>query len=183
MKTILYPENGWQVSMADRADGTFLDARALSRGETMGDVTWYPTAIPTSVQDVLCENGVLPASARQGQADYAWVAERDWIYLAHFPLPALPADAYAEFHFLGLDTVATIYCNGEEIGAHEDMFLRKIIPVSCLREGDNILTIHFRSPTRAAAELAQEMPEDWKLVMTESRLLRKVPSDYSTFLG
>lgn len=184
MKTIMTPENGWLVCCADLADGAFLDACALSRtGGKDVDVTWYPTSLPTSVQDVLCENGVLPASARQGQADYEWVAEKDWIYLTRFTLSSLPENAYAEFQFLGIDTVASIYCNGELIGTHEDIFLRKTIPVSCLKTGENILTLYFRSPSRAAAQLAQDMPEDWKLVMGESRLLRKVPSDYSTFLG
>ena len=184
MEETYYPKKGWQICCAEQADGSVLDAQELSvTGGEGKAIVWYPSPIPTSVQDVLRRNGEIPAQAWSGTADLDWVAERDWIYLARFSLPAERTGSPAVLHLLGIDTVAEFYLNGMGIGSHEDMYLRKSIPVSGLLRRENILAIRFRSPKKEAARLAGSMPEAWKGVIEPARLLRKALSDSATFLG
>lgn len=184
MKMVYYPENGWQVCCAEQTNGLLLDARELS--ETGGEgreIEWLLSPIPTSVQDVLCRNGKIPESARNGTEDLSWVAERDWIYLARFFLPETQGDACAVLQFSGIDTVASFYLNGVFIGEHDDMYLRKEIPISGLVKGENLLTVYFHSPRKETARLADTMPEAWRGIIEPARLLRKALSDSTTFLG
>ena len=72
--------DGWKICSVKQKNG-LLDAQRLSRGDTgeVSEIVWYGSTVPTSVQDILCRNGVVPEKARSGTEDLAWIAEKDWI--------------------------------------------------------------------------------------------------------
>ena len=161
--------DGWKICCVQKGQG-------LPAGE-------YPSDLPTSVQDILCRNGVIPEEARNGADDLRWVAEQDWIYTREFSVLEEPGQVHAVLHFLGVDTVAEYFLNGIKIGDHESMYLRKEMDVSSLLKKDNILKILFHSPVKEIERLAKDMPAEWKEVIDQPRLLRKALADSGTFLG
>lgn len=115
---------------------------------------WLPAMVPGHVHLVLLANGVIQDPFhRLGELGCRWVDEADWAYRTTFhwtPDPALPRRV---LQFEGLDTVCTVYLNGEEIAAHDSMFLPLEVDVTDrLREGENELRIDFRSAVRKGQE-------------------------------
>ena len=184
MKKIYELHDGWEICCAEQ-DGSVLNARQLSGGmhQDPGGILWYPSPFPTSVQDILCRSGVIPEKARNGSEDLRWVAGKDWIYRRKFSVSEDPSKVHAALCFLGVDTIAEYYLNGEPIGAHESMYLRKEIDISPFLRKENVLTVLFRSPLKEIDRLAAEMPEEWEGVIDHPRLLRKALADSGTFLG
>ena len=80
------------------------------------------------------------------EAGLQWVDESDWTYRGEFewhPSASFPT-RILKFH--GLDTIARILLNGQEIGTHDNFFLPCEIDVSTsLVEGSNELLIEFSS--------------------------------------
>ena len=184
MRRLYLLNDSWKVCEASREQDC-PDAEQLSMkgADAFPEVCWYASDLPTSVQDILCRNGVIPEEARNGAQDLRWVAQRDWIYCRRFSLEEDPAAVNASLNFSGLDTIADVYMNGVKIGTHESMYLRKRIDVSGILQKENALAILFRSPVKEMEQLAGKMPEAWKDVIEKPRLLRKALADSGTFLG
>ena len=161
--------DGWEIRCADPEQGA--------------DTKWYASPVPSSVQDILCRCGVIPEEARNGTIDLKWVAEKDWIYKRDFCIREDPERVHAVLHFLGVDTVAEYFLNGEKIGTHESMYLQKEIDVTGLLQKENHLEILFHSPVKEIERLISEMPGEWEGVIDHPRLLRKALADSGTFLG
>ena len=68
MRSIIALNDGWRICQADGLRDAALE-RLIRGADCGGAVTWYPSPVPTSVQDILCRNGVIPASARNGGED------------------------------------------------------------------------------------------------------------------
>lgn len=72
-----------------------------------------------------------------------WVEECIWSYRRFFEVPAAALKERAWLHFEGLDLVATIVLNGQEIGKHSNSFYPCRLEVSGkLKPGRNLLTVH-----------------------------------------
>ena len=184
MRRVYALNNSWKVCKASQEQAS-ADAQQLSLdgGNALQDTCWYTSDLPTSVQDILCRNGVIPSEARNGTQDLQWVAQSGWIYLRHFSVEEDPAQICAVLNFSGMDTVAELFLNGVKIGTHESMYLRKQIDVTRVLQKENCLAILFRSPVKEIERLAQQMPEAWEGVIEKPRLLRKALADSGTFLG
>src|SRR5262249_23119553 len=77
--------------------------------------------------------------------------ETDWVYETTFQVDEPPAHAYLLFH--GLDTIAEILLNGEELGRTDNMLIPHEFPVSGkLQPGENTLRVIFRSALRIGRE-------------------------------
>jgi len=88
----------------------------------------------------------IPADLQWGRnADECqWIENCDWEYSRTFT-----GGAYTHLVFEGLDTYAHIYLNGQLLGEAADMFIPHRFPVAgLLREGENTLTVRFRSPIK-----------------------------------
>lgn len=84
---------------------------------------------------------------RNNADDCRWIEECDWHYTRIFNLDSIPASARLVFE--GLDTYADIYLNGTLIGCVDNMFISHTFEVSSLlRKGENVVSVHFRSPVR-----------------------------------
>lgn len=84
---------------------------------------------------------------RNNADECQWIENCNWSYIKTFTLDEVPANARLVFE--GLDTYAYISLNGELLGSVDNMFISHSFDVACLlREGENTLSVHFRSPIR-----------------------------------
>ncbi|MBX6396436.1 MAG: beta galactosidase jelly roll domain-containing protein, partial [Alicyclobacillaceae bacterium] len=75
-----------------------------------------------------------------------WVEEKVWWYRGRFTFDrgSLQEDEVVELVFEGLDTVATVYLNGRELGRHANMFVPAVFEVTReLADGDNVVAVKF----------------------------------------
>jgi beta-mannosidase len=109
---------------------------------------WLPAAVPGCIHTDLRRHELIPDPFYgRNEFDLQWIEERDWNYqLSFVPRPELLQNEVVELVCEGLDTVATVHLNGEEILRCENMFHRHRVPVkNLLCEGENRLEIRFES--------------------------------------
>lgn len=136
-----------------------------------------------SVHEILFLNDALEERVLVGDCSSCeWVAESDWLYRVKF---AYKADVKKRTRLVceHVDTLADFYLNGTLIGSHDDSYIPFLADVTKCLEANNVLTIHFKSPLRAARELGEKMPEAWKEHLRETTLIRKPQSVFGDFLG
>lgn len=110
---------------------------------------WLPAIVPGCVHADLQRNGRIPDPFHgRNEAALRWIEDCDWVYALDFTVsPPLRAAGNVDLVADGLDTVASIRLNGDEIGRSENMFVSHRWPVkSRLRRGRNRLEIRFGSP-------------------------------------
>ena len=108
--------------------------------------------MPAQVQDVLLQRGDIP-DPRQSRncAETTWVFHNDWVYATRFVTPEGVDGGPVFLRCDGLDTLATLYLNGQEVGRAANMFRRHAFEVSkqLVPLGQtNTLLIRFDSPAR-----------------------------------
>ncbi|HEY0946559.1 MAG TPA: glycoside hydrolase family 2 protein [Opitutaceae bacterium] len=117
--------------------------------------TWHHAVVPGCVHTDLRRAGLIPDPFHgTNELDLQWIEERDWEYRTTFrPSDALLTEEVIELVADGLDTVATVFLNGEEIARTENMFLGHRWDVTKgLRRGRNELRIRFDSAMRYIRE-------------------------------
>ena len=116
-----------------------------------------PASIPGGIYSDLRRNNILKQELLYGKNDlaYRWVGQENWTYATAFAIDHQIATSQSVKLVLhGLDTVATIYLNGEEVGSTDNMFVRykfDIKPHLRLAGLKNVLAIKFESPIKYAA--------------------------------
>lgn len=117
-----------------------------------GDLDWMDAQVPGHVHLDLMRHGVIQDPFyRMAERSCAWVDETDWVYETTFTVDEPPAHAYLLFH--GIDTVAEVLLNGEELGRADNMFIPHEFPVGGrLKQGENTLRVIFRSALRVGRE-------------------------------
>jgi len=82
-----------------------------------------------------------------------WVEECFWSYRRFFNVPAEALKGRSWLHFEGLDLVAVIVLNGQEIGRHNNSFYPCRLDVTGkLKPGRNLLTVHLEGGLFDACE-------------------------------
>jgi beta-mannosidase len=117
---------------------------------------WLAGAVPGGVHTDLMDAGRIgDPFVCDEELRVQWVAERDWEYRRDFVVESgLAAEERIAIVFDGLDTLAEISLNGEQLGAADNMFRTWRWDVTGrLRPGANELSVVFRSAVRRAAEL------------------------------
>lgn len=129
---------------------------------------WLPAEVPGHVHLDLVRAGVIadPLTQRY-ELGSQWIDEEDWHFETEFAFHPDAQRPRRVLHFEGLDTVATVWLNGECIGEHDDMFVPLDLDVGDrLVSGNNTLRVEFRSALVVGRErrrdyLAQEgLPHD-----------------------
>lgn len=129
--------------------------RAGSQSVDFDDAGWLDVAIPGDVHRTLIDAGRIPDPFYGlNETECRWMEDQEWWY--RFELGAIEAAAPDErlrLVFLGLDTYATIWLNGEEIGQHQNMFRPAVFDVTDRLRSDapNVVAIRFDPPLQCTA--------------------------------
>jgi beta-mannosidase len=113
-------------------------------------------AAPGDIYLALYAAGRLPhPMADRAEAACAWVRDREWWYRADIDAPACGSNQRVILDFEGLDTFATVWLNGAQVGTADNMFRRWRFDVThLLRTGANQLAVCFTPPAMAIAPVA-----------------------------
>jgi len=110
------------------------------------DNYWMTAEVPGDVHSTLIKRRLIE-NPYYGHNDLKcqWVEEKVWWYRTSFDFQeVLQEEDRIELIFEGLDTFATIYLNGLEIGSTENMFVEHIFDVTReIVQGKNILAVKF----------------------------------------
>src|SRR5512147_511952 len=104
---------GWRLQ--DFAPGVGLQREAQL--PACDDHDWLPVAVPGDVHQALIAAGRIPHPFYdRNEAECGWVQRREWWYRTTVEGPSAPAfDERIRLIFHGLDTLATVWLNGEEV--------------------------------------------------------------------
>ena len=128
-----------------------LEAPGPAALEALG-LSGIPAQVPGNVELDLVRAGELPdpffgENIRRLRA----LESHEWWYVRRFSLPDLSQGAIWDLVFEGLDTLATVWMNGVNVGQAENMLVEQRFRVSeQLRAGENILTVRLASAYNAA---------------------------------
>ncbi|MEQ8677652.1 MAG: glycoside hydrolase family 2 protein [Aggregatilineales bacterium] len=114
-----------------------------------GDSENYPATVPGCVHTDLITANVIPDPFyRDNESQQEWVGETDWTYSRTFHVsPDFLAHDAVLLRCHGLDTIATISINGQQIAETQNMFRTYEFDVKPhVHKDENIITIDFRSP-------------------------------------
>ena len=119
-----------------------------------GREEWRQARVPGHVHDDLLRHGLIEDPFyRMNEKECQWVDLEDWSYRCSFywtPKKGMPRRI---LRFDGLDTVCSVFLNGDRIAEHDNMFLPLEVDVtSLLRKGANELRVEFSSAVRVAEE-------------------------------
>ncbi|KAI1621589.1 glycoside hydrolase superfamily [Exophiala viscosa] len=127
--------------------------------------SWLPVpSIPSVVHMDLIHNKRIPdPSLDTNELDCQWVEEKSWRYMLEFATPSRKIGDKAVIVFEGLDTVATVKLNGNEILKSDNMFVSHRIDITTqhLDTSHNTLEIDFASAARYARGVEKDHPEHW----------------------
>lgn len=128
------------AKVSDADPGTDLSSPDLD------DSGWLDVAVPGDLHRALVGAGRIADPNLSGQAGgCAWVEEREWWWRIRFAASSAAGQRLALLAH-GLDTFATVYLNGVEIGTHRNMFRPATWDVTDAVSGDNLLAICFHRP-------------------------------------
>jgi beta-mannosidase len=108
--------DGWQLAAAH-----WLAPKARVG---FSELEWLAASVPGHVHTDLVAAGVIADPfARRFELGCQWVDEERWVYRTHFdfrPDDALPARV---LHFAGLDSIASVWLDGQKLAEHDNMFV------------------------------------------------------------
>ncbi len=138
---------------------------------------FHPARVPGCVHTDLRLNDLIPDPFwGSNELDLQWIEETDWEYTRTFEVDAdLLAHEHIDLVADGLDTLATIVLNGQEVARTENMFVGYRFPVrERLRQGSNELTIRFDNPMEyIRARLPIHQFKEWNDPVGGSSNIRK----------
>jgi len=119
-----------------------------------GELEWSKATVPGGVHTDLLALGLIPDPfVGDNEKRVRWVAESDWEYRLQFSATyELLNKPHIYLVCDGLDTLATVHLNGQELGSTNNMFRQYRWDVKALlKPGNNELFIAFDSPVRYCA--------------------------------
>ncbi len=112
----------------------------------LDDRFWITAKVPGDVHSALIERGIIDHPYYgHNDARSRWVEEKEWWYRTAFEYTRSgdPADRY-ELTFEGLDTFATVFVNGLEIGRTGNALMAHTFDVTrILKNGKNTIAVKF----------------------------------------
>ena len=133
---------------------------------------WLEVPVPGDVRTALSARGLIDGYYLGKALDQErWIDRSDWLYYLRFTPPS-DKKGLPFLCFLGIDTLAEVWLNGQQLGVCDNMFTPWCFPVSdVLKPGDNILVVRIRSTVHALAgrDRTGLYPED----DTDRLMLRK----------
>src|SRR5215831_15294649 len=137
------------VSHAASPNRRRLSLNGAWRVARAGESELIPATVPGCIHTDLLAAGKIPDPyLRDNEKDVQWVGEATWIYQRTFRVPKdLLAQPRVLLRCEGLDTLAVIQINGQEIGRADNMFRTWEFDVKpALKPGENTIQVTFTSP-------------------------------------
>ena len=159
-------------------NGTWSLRGARQDWEPLEDVK-LEAEVPGCVQLDLSRQGYLPKDLFMGENTVAAEKYEDWQwwYTRQFAAPEARENVYLVFE--GVDCVADYYLNGVKFGSSRNAFIAHEFRVDkYLREGENTLTVHIKSPIIEAQDKDYYLKLLHSDVNLEARYLRKPHHSY-----
>ena len=172
-------KTGWLIK---QFSGESHDIVALIQAAQNPDKTWLRTDMPSQVADVLLRYGRIPdPHVGKHAAACAWIWEQDWVYAKTFTTPRGRGSVW--LRLMGVDTIARVYVNGQEVGRCNNMFRRYAFEIrSALKENeDNVLLVVFTGPAKELARIEREVTLTHGIAPT--KYMRKSHCDFNNYLG
>jgi len=137
----------WKLQYFDPGQGEAAGAHLEGYDHT----GWLDVEVPGDVHQALIAARVIEDPFYDRNEDAcSWMEDKEWWYRTSFagPQEALSPDERLQLVFHGLDTYATVWLNGAELGRSRNMFRPAVFDVAGLvRPGaDNVLTLRFDRP-------------------------------------
>ena len=142
------------MASADRTPGTHTPIDRFELTDTgigiepAPDAEWLPAVVPGGVHESLLAAGRMehPYFDRN-EAAIGWIENRDWWFRAPLVLPDdLAPDERLRLICHGLDTVATLYLDGAELGRHANQHRPYEVDLTDRAPGAHQLMIRFSPP-------------------------------------
>ena len=123
--------------------------------------------VPSEVHDELVRHGkISDPFIDVNELASRWVSEESWRYRTKFPTPddARHYGGVVDLVFVGLDTFATVWLNGQNILKSDNMFIQHRVNIDqflrrTAEDNTNVLEIVFDPARRRGLELAAAHPE------------------------
>jgi beta-mannosidase len=166
--TVIALDHGWQF-------------RQITPAAQDAENGWLPATVPGDVHlDLLANKKIPDPFFRDNEAKLQWIENESWEYRLKFEVtPALLARTNIDLAFDGLDAASTVYVNGVQVLAADNMFRIWRVPVKGrLHAGSNLLRVVFPSPVKAAAEIAARDPWQPKTATAAKTYIRKAAYEY-----
>jgi beta-mannosidase len=147
------------------ATGGFLDLNGDWQVARAGTNDWLPAVVPGCIHtDLLAAGKISDPFYRDNSRSIQWVGEADWVYRRQFHVPVTMLKRQKVLlHCQGLDTLAAIKVNGQEISQTDNMFRVWEFDVKpALQAGQNEIEITFASPVPYILRRQAQHPlPDW----------------------
>jgi len=145
--------SSWHWQLKDFAPGEGALADVFANPPAATSQGWIDVQVPGDVHTALVAAGRIPDPfCDQNEIKCAWVEQREWWYRATFTGPkALPADERLQLIFHGVDTFATFWLNGHELGSSANMFrdIEFDVAGQVRPNQENTLAVCFHPPLKA----------------------------------
>jgi beta-mannosidase len=144
MSSWFYLNDGWE----------FIETRLDKPGAVIGysDAEWLSATVPGHIHLDLMEHGIIPnPHERMHEMGVQWVDKTDWSYRCKFEWELDEEEPNQKLVFEGLDTICTIFLNGEKIAEHDNMFVPLEVDVTGKLKAENELRIDFKSALKEGA--------------------------------
>jgi beta-mannosidase len=144
-----------------------------------GTQDWIPAQVPGCIHtDLLAAGKISDPFYRDNEKLAQWVGETDWVYRRTFDVNAeLLSHRHVRLRCEGLDTLAAIRVNGQEIGTTDNMFRTWEFDVKPgLKAGENQIEIVISSPAAFVKALEDKRTENKGV--TGRAWLRKQPCQF-----
>ncbi|TVY07637.1 beta-mannosidase [Paenibacillus cremeus] len=132
----------WRIQPYDVGQMRPLEVAAAG----LDDRFWITAKVPGDVHSALIERGIIDNPYfGHNDAKSRWIEQKEWWYRTQFDYDkGTNPDERFELTFEGLDTFATIYVNGLEIGQTDNMLMAHTFDVTkVLRSGKNAIAVKF----------------------------------------
>ncbi len=147
---------------------------SLWKFKKSADGSWYTASVPGCIHTDLLNNKLIDDPFYgSNESTLQWIENENWEYSATFYADQLLlSKEHINLVFEGLDTYASVFLNGKEIGSADNMFRQwkwNVKPL--LKSGENKLTVKFISAANESKRLYSLLPA--KLPMDERVMTRK----------
>lgn len=132
----------WRIQSFDVGQMRPLEVAAAG----LDDRFWITAKVPGDVHSALIERNIIENPYfGHNDAKSRWVETKEWWYRTQFDYAkGEDADERHELVFEGLDTFATVYVNGLEVGKTNNMFVEYVFDVTrIVRNGKNTIAVKF----------------------------------------